>query len=110
MVQHRAHSGPGLGAGHVVRPALPWPRRHAALRGSLPSDLVRCRALGRMEEGGGHPVDAENAAAFPRPFAHRVPPLHARAIAPTLTSRVGDEGGLYIKKTPLPVVWVSNRR
>ena len=44
-------------------------------------DLARGRALGRMEEGGGHPLDAENAAAFPRPFAHRVPPLHPRAVA-----------------------------
>src|SRR5260370_32982672 len=90
MVQHRAHPGFGRGSRRPVRSALPRHRRHPALCRAVPSDLARGGALDRMEEGGGHPVDAEDAAAFLRPFAHRVRPLHPRAVKLLFSSH--DEG------------------
>src|SRR6516164_9594680 len=80
MVQYRAHPGLGLGSRRLVRTPLPRHRRHAALCCALSPDFARGAALGRVEESSRHPVDAENASAFPRYVAYRVPPLQARAV------------------------------
>src|SRR5215468_10611051 len=115
MVQPRAYPGPGLGAGRPVRPPLSRHRRHAALCRALSPELARNPEIGRMAKGGGHTVDAEAAAAFPRHVADRVPPLHARAVAPHPSpsprgswerdgpAQQEGEGRPYIKNTPFPV-------
>src|SRR5438309_7242130 len=80
MVRQGAHSGAGCGARHPVRAALPWHRRRTALRGTLPFCFARRAELRRMAQGGGHPVDAALAPAFPRHGAVRLPPLQPRRL------------------------------
>ena len=75
MVQHRAHPGIGLGAGHAMRAALPRQRRDTALCGALSLRPARRDALRRVENRRQYAMDREDATAFPRPSALRVPGL-----------------------------------
>src|SRR5271170_7567800 len=81
MVQHRAHPGAWLSPGHALGAALPRDRCDAALCCALSLRTARRDPLGRLERGRQHAVDREDAPAFPRPSALRVPALQPSPIA-----------------------------
>ncbi len=86
-----------FGARDLMRPALPRHRCDAALCRALSLRPARRDAIGRMENRGQHAVDREDAAAFPRPRALRVPAIRPQVKRLTTAWASASAGGSGLK-------------